>query len=178
MFRRNRPAATVESRFPRPSEKEPLVDAKRREVLKTGGGVLALAAAAGIIKPGDALAQEWNKAAFDTKGVAETVKALGGSGSALSSAIEITAPDIAENGAVVPVAVESKLPKTQAIAILIEKNPSTLSAEFEIPAGTDPFVSTRVKMGETSNVYALVIADGKYFHAVKEIKVTIGGCGG
>jgi sulfur-oxidizing protein SoxY len=74
--------------------------------------------------------------------------------------------------------VESKLPKTQAIAILIEKNPNTLSAEFDIPSGTDPFVSTRVKMGETSNVYALVIADGKYFHAVKEIKVTIGGCGG
>ena len=67
------------------------MDAKRREVLKTGGGVLALAVAAGIIKPGDALAQEWNKAAFDTKSVAETVKALGGSGSTLSSAIEVTA---------------------------------------------------------------------------------------
>ncbi len=156
------------------------MDARRREVLKAGGGAgaLALAVAAGLIKPGEALAQEWNKAAFETKSVAETVKALGGSGSALSNAIEIAAPDIAENGAVVPIAVESKLPKTQAIAILIEKNPNTLSAEFDIPSGTDPFVSTRVKMGETSNVYALVIADGKYFHAVKEIKVTIGGCGG
>ena len=156
------------------------MNGKRREVLKAGGGagVLALAAAAGIVKPGGALAQEWNKAAFETKSVAETVKALGGSGSTLSSAIEIAAPDIAENGAVVPIAVESKLPKTQAIAILIEKNPNTLSAEFDIPSGTDPFVSTRVKMGETSNVYALVIADGRYFHAVKEIKVTIGGCGG
>ena len=153
------------------------MDAKRREVLKTGGGVLALAAA-GIIRPGEALGQEWNKTAFETKSVAETVKALGGSGSTASSAIEITAPDIAENGAVVPIAVESRLPKTQAIAILIEKNPNTLSAEFDIPSGTDPFVSTRVKMGETSNVYALVIADGKYFHAMKEIKVTIGGCGG
>ncbi len=152
----------------------------RRDLLKAGGGagVLALAAAAGIVKPGEALAQEWNKAAFDTKSVADTVKALGGGASTPSSAIEITAPDIAENGAVVPVAVESRLPKTQAIAILIEKNPNTLSAEFEIPAGTDPFVSTRVKMAETSNVHALVIADGKYFHAVKEIKVTIGGCGG
>jgi sulfur-oxidizing protein SoxY len=154
------------------------VDAKRREVLKTGGRVLALAAAAGIVKPGGALAQEWNKAAFETKSVAETVKALGGGGSTPSASIEIIAPDIAENGAVVPVAVESRLPKTQAIAILVEKNPNTLSAEFAIPAGTDPFVGTRVKMAETSNVYALVIADGKYFHAVKEIKVTIGGCGG
>ncbi len=154
------------------------MDAKRREVLKTGGGVLALAAVAGIIKPGETLAQEWNKAAFDTKSVAETVKALGGGAATPSGSIEIIAPDIAENGAVVPIAVESKLPRTQAIAILIEKNPNTLSAEFEIPAGTDPFVSTRVKMAETSNIYALVIADGKYFHAVKEIKVTIGGCGG
>lgn len=153
------------------------MDARRREVLKTGGGVLALAAA-GIIRPGEALAQEWNKAAFETKSVAETVKALGGGGSTLSNAIEIAAPDIAENGAVVPIAVESKLPQTRAIAILIEKNPSTLSAEFEIPPGTDPFVSTRVKIAETSNIYALVVADGKYFHAVKEIKVTIGGCGG
>ena len=156
------------------------MDSKRRDVLKAGGGasVLALAVAAGLIKPGEALAQEWNKAAFDTKSVADTVKALGGGASSPSDAVEITAPDIAENGAVVPIAVESKLPKTQAIAILIEKNPSTLSAEFDIPAGTDPFVSTRVKMAETSNIYALVLADGKYFHAVKEIKVTIGGCGG
>jgi sulfur-oxidizing protein SoxY len=156
------------------------MDSKRRDVLKAGGGasVLALAAAAGLIKPGEALAQEWNKAAFDAKSFADTVKALGGGASTASNAIEITAPDIAENGAVVPVAVESKLPKTQAIAILIEKNPNTLSAEFKIPAGTDPFVSTRVKMAETSNIYALVIADGKYFHAVKEVKVTLGGCGG
>src|SRR6267378_8073065 len=178
-FRRICLGATVKSDTPDfENSKDPLVDPKRREVLKTGGGVLALAAAVGIIKPGEALAQEWNKAAFDTKSVAETVKALGGGASTPSSAIEITAPDIAENGAVVPVAVESRLPRTQAIAILVEKNPNTLSAEFEIPAGTDPFVSTRVKMAETSNVYALVIADGKYFHAVKEIKVTIGGCGG
>ncbi len=146
------------------------MDAKRREVLKTGGGVLALAAAAGIIKPGEALAQEWNKAAFDTKSVAETVKALGGGGSTPSGSVEITAPDIAENGAVVPIAVESKLPRTQAIAILIEKNPNTLSADFDIPAGTDPFVSTRVKMAETSNIYALVIADGQYFHAVGDLQ--------
>ncbi len=152
----------------------------RREILKAGGGagVLALAVAAGLIKPEDAYAQQWNKAAFETKSVNDTVKALGGSSSAESAGIELTAPDIAENGAVVPVSVVSKLPKTQMIAILIEKNPNTLSAEFQIPEGTDPFVTTRVKMAETSNVYALVKADGKYYHAAKEIKVTIGGCGG
>jgi len=152
----------------------------RREVLKAGGGagVLALAAAAGVLRPGDARAEQWNKAAFETKGVADTVKALGGGASTASASIQITAPDIAENGAVVPITVESALPNTHTIAILIEKNPSTLSASFEIPQGTDPFITTRVKMAETSNVYALVRADGKYYHAVKEIKVTIGGCGG
>ncbi len=156
------------------------MDSKRRDVLKAGGGagVLALAAAAGLVKPGEALAQEWNKAAFSTKSVADTVKALGGTGTTESGEVQITAPDIAENGAVVPISVESRLVRTQAIAIMIEKNPNTLSANFEIPEGTDPFVTTRVKMGETSNVYALVKADGRYFHAVKEIKVTIGGCGG
>src|SRR5437879_13642906 len=151
------------------------MNGKRREVLKAGGsaGVLALAAVAGLVKTGEALAQQWNKAAFDTKSVAETVKALGGSGSTPSGAIEITAPDIAEDGAVVPVAVESKLPRRQAIAILIEKNPNTLSAEFEIPAGTDPFVSTRVKMAEPSNVYALLTPAAQNVHPRPAITVTV-----
>ena len=152
----------------------------RRDVLKAGGGAsaLALAVAAGLIKPEDAFAQQWNKAAFDANSVADTLKALGGAGSTETKDILFDAPDIAENGSVVPISVESRLPGTQSIAILIEKNPNTLSADFEIPAGTDPFIGTRVKMAETSKVYAVVKADGKYFHAVKEIKVTIGGCGG
>jgi sulfur-oxidizing protein SoxY len=156
------------------------MDTRRRRILKAGGGtgVLALAAAAGMIRPGEAFAQQWNKAAFETKSVADTLKALGGSGSTESAQIQITAPDIAENGAVVPITIESAIPGTDTVAILIEKNPNTLSADFEIPAGTDPFITTRVKMAETSNVYAVVKADGKYFHAVKEIKVTLGGCGG
>jgi len=152
------------------------MDTRRRGILKAGGGVLALAA--GLIRAGGAFAQQWNKAAFETKTVAATLKALGGGGSAESAQVQITAPDIAENGAVVQITVESGIARTQAIAILIEKNPNTLSANFDIPDGTDPFVTTRVKMAETSNVYALVKADGKYFHAVKEIKVTLGGCGG
>lgn len=152
----------------------------RRDILKagSGAGVLGLAFAAGLLRPEDAFAQAWNKAAFETKNFAETLKALGGTGSTASAEVRITAPDIAENGAVVPVSVESDLANTQAIAIMIEKNPNMLSANFEIPAGTDPFVTTRVKMAETSNVYAVVKADGRFFHAVKEIKVTIGGCGG
>jgi sulfur-oxidizing protein SoxY len=156
------------------------MDNKRRGILKAGGGsgVLALAAAAGLIRPGEVFAQQWNKAAFETRSFADTLKALGGSGSTESAQIQITAPDIAENGAVVPITIESAIARTQAIAILIEKNPNTLSANFEIPDGTDPFVTTRVKMAETSNIYAVVRADGRYFHAVKEIKVTLGGCGG
>jgi len=154
------------------------MDATRRELLKAGSGasILALAVAAGWIKP--AHAADWNKAAFDSKAFADTVKALGGGGSTESAQVRINAPDIAENGAVVPISVESGLPRTQTIAIMVEKNPTMLSASFDIPENTDAFVTTRVKMAETSKVYALVKADGKYFHAVKEIKVTIGGCGG
>jgi len=156
------------------------VNERRRDILKAGGGagVLGLAATMGLLRPEDALAQAWNKAAFDTRNFADTIKALGGTGSTPSAEIRITAPDIAENGAVVPVSVESGVADTEAIAIMIEKNPNMLSANFEIPAGTDPFVTTRVKMAETSNVYAVVKAGGRFFHAVKEIKVTIGGCGG
>ena len=152
----------------------------RRNVLKASGGatVMALAAAAGLVKSGDLFADDWNKAAFDTKSLQETVKALGGASAAESKDIAITSPDIAENGAVVPVSVASKLGKTESIAILVEKNPNALSASFDIPGGTEPFVSTRVKMGQTSNVYALVKADGKFFYATNEIKVTLGGCGG
>src|SRR5690349_17956685 len=156
------------------------MDSSRREFLQagTGAGSLALVTAAGLLKPSGAFAQQWNKAAFDTKSFAATLKALGASGSIESAQIQITAPDIAENGAVVPITIESAIPKTDTIAILIEKNPNTLSADFDIPAGTDPFITTRVKMAETSNIYAVVKADGKYYHAVKEIKVTLGGCGG
>ena len=153
---------------------------QRRQVLKSGGGmtVLAVALAAGLIRPQDALAAAGNGAAFATKTVADTVKAMGGGASADSKDIQITAPDIAENGMVVPISVTSNLAKTQSISILVEKNPNTLSASFDIPEGTDPFVQTRVKMGQSSNVYAVVKADGKYYSAVKEIKVTLGGCGG
>ena len=153
----------------------------RREVLKTGGGMtlLALVAAAGWLRPGDALAADWNKAAFETKSVDDTLKALGGGAPAQSKDITFfSTPDIAENGAVVPIGVTSAIPKTESIAILIEKNPNTLAAVFDILPGTEPSLSTRVKMGQSSNVYALVKADGKYYAASKEIKVTLGGCGG
>lgn len=151
---------------------------KRRETLKAGAGLLALLAAAGIISPGEANAADWNKAAFEGKTTQDALKALGAAGPANSADIVIRAADIAENGAVVPVGVESKIPGTQSISILIDKNPNALAASFDIPAGTDPLITTRVKMGQTSDVYALVKANGKFFVAKKEIKVTLGGCGG
>lgn len=153
----------------------------RRKALKSAGGiaVMGLAASAGLVKPGGAWAQEaWNKAAFSTKNMADTVKAMGGSGATESKDIVITSPDIAENGAVVPFTIASRLPKTESISLLVEKNPSALAASFDIPAGTDAGVTTRVKMGQTSNVIALVKADGKYYYTAKEVKVTLGGCGG
>lgn len=152
----------------------------RRKALKTGGGagMLALLFAAGIARPGDVLAQSGNQAAFAMKTVPEAMRALGAQSPAVSSAILIKAPEIAENGAVVPVTVESKLPGTESITLLIEKNPQPLAASFNIPAGTEPNVSTRVKIGESSDVYALVKADGKFYMAKKEIKITLGGCGG
>ena len=153
----------------------------RREALKKSGGVtlFALVSAAGWLVPVAARAETWNKAAFEAKTMDETMKALGGGAPAQSKDITFfSTPEIAENGAVVPIGVTSAIPKTEAIAILIEKNPNMLAALFEIPPGTEPSLATRVKMAQTSNVYALVKADGKYYVAAKEIKVTLGGCGG
>ncbi len=153
----------------------------RRDALKASGGtmVMALAASAGLLKPEFAVAQEWNKTAFDGKSLNDVIKALGGTAAVESKDVSfVNAPDIAENGAVVPIGATSKIPNTESISILVEKNPNALSATFTIPDGTEPTISTVVKMGQTSNVYALVKADGKYFYAVKEVKVTLGGCGG
>jgi sulfur-oxidizing protein SoxY len=157
-----------------------MMNGSRRQVLKGTGGmaVMGLAVTAGLFKPGSAWAQAWNKAAFETKTMADTVKAMGGSGATESKEIVINSPDIAENGAVVPFTISSKLPKTEAIALLVEKNPNALAASFGIPAGTEAGVTTRVKMGQTSNVIALVKADGKFYYTTKEVKVTLGGCGG
>jgi sulfur-oxidizing protein SoxY len=156
------------------------MDSSRRQVLKGTGGmaVIGLAVAAGLFKPGSAWADGWNKAAFATKSLNDTVKAMGGGSAMESKDIQINSPDIAENGAVVPFTISSKIPKTEQVALLVEKNPNALAASFNIPAGTEPWVNTRVKMGQTSNIIALVKADGKFYYTTKEVKVTLGGCGG
>ncbi len=147
---------------------------QRRSLMKYSA-VFGLMASAGLISV--AQAQEWNKAAFEGKSLDEVFKILAGSNPDKSTAITLNAPDIAENGAVVPVGIITTL-KAEQMAILVEKNPSALAAQFFIPAGSDPFVTTRIKMGQTSNVYGLVKADGKWLMTVKEVKVTLGGCGG
>ena len=149
----------------------------RREMLTHSATVAGLMAAAGLL-PAAAQAA-WTKDAFDAKTLAEAVKALGGGAPAASSDVTITGPDIAENGAVVPVGASTALPGVKRLAILVEKNPSALAAVFDVTDAVDANISTRVKMGQSSNVFAVaMMADGKVLFAQKEIKVTLGGCGG
>ncbi len=153
----------------------------RRKLLRLGSAlsVLCITAGSALFRTGSAWASDiWNKNAFSAKAVDEVLKAFGGTHAQPSSEITLTVPEIAENGAVVPVIIESKLLNTRAIHILVEKNPFALSATFDIPPGTDPYIGARIKIGSTSNVYALVRTDSGFFITQKEVKVTLGGCGG
>jgi sulfur-oxidizing protein SoxY len=142
------------------------------------GSAYVAVAAAGWLRPLAALAAEWNKAAFDAKVLAEALKYVGAPSATESDQILLKAPEIAENGAIVPVEITSKIPGTQTIYIIADKNPQPLVAIFDIGAGLEPFVSTRIKMGESSKVRILVKAAGKFYVTTQEVKVTIGGCGG
>lgn len=152
----------------------------RRTFLKNAGavGTVAFAFAAGLLKPGAAFAAAWNNLAFAAKDTADAMKNAGYGGAAESSDIVIKAPDIAENGAVVPVSATSNIPGTTSMAIFVEKNPSPLIADFEFANGAEPYISTRVKMAKTSAVRVAVKAGGKSYTSSREVKVTIGGCGG
>jgi sulfur-oxidizing protein SoxY len=148
---------------------------QRRTILKSAGA-FGMLAALGLITHAEAIAAE-GRPGFDAISFADAVKAIGGP-AAESKDINLTAPEIAENGAVVPLSVASAIPDTEAIYVFVEKNPNPLSAAFMIPAGTDPSVTTRVKMGESSRVTAVVKAGGKLYTTSRETKVTLGGCGG
>ncbi|MCW5660857.1 MAG: thiosulfate oxidation carrier protein SoxY [Burkholderiaceae bacterium] len=149
----------------------------RREVLTHGARVAALLASAGML-PGLARAA-WPQAAFEAKSLADAVKALGGAAPVESKDVTLTGPDIAENGAVVPLACACALPGVKRLLLLVEKNPNTLAAVFDVTDAVEPNFSTRVKMGQSSNVYAVaMMGDGKVLYAQKEVKVTLGGCGG
>ncbi|MYM89464.1 thiosulfate oxidation carrier protein SoxY [Rugamonas sp. FT82W] len=148
----------------------------RRTVLKTSSA-LGLLVACGLVTSQQALAAT-GREGFSAKNLADALAAVGGT-PADSKDIVITSPDIAENGAVVPVSVASNIPGTSEIYFFVEKNPNPLAAVFRIPDGTNAAVQSRLKMGQSTNVVAVVkTADGKLFSATKETKVTLGGCGG
>jgi sulfur-oxidizing protein SoxY len=146
-------------------------------MMARSAAVASLLATAGFLPM--AARAEWPKSAFEAKNMADAVKALGGSAPVESKDVTITGPDIAENGAVVPVGCATALPGVKRLLLLVEKNPSVLAAVFNVTDAVEANLSTRVKMGQSSNVFAVaMMGDGKVLYSVKEIKVTLGGCGG
>jgi sulfur-oxidizing protein SoxY len=149
---------------------------RRREALKQSLAVAGLLGAAGFL-PSSAFA--FTKAAFDAKTINDAIKAFGGALPVESKDVTLTAPEIAENGAVVPMVIATTLPNVKALLLLVEKNPYALIAKFDINDAIEPHFSTRAKMAQTSDVYAVALTrDNKAFFAKKEVKVTLGGCGG
>ena len=156
------------------------MNTKRRVFLKgsLAAGTVGVAVGAGLLTPQAVLAA-WPQAAFEAKSIDDALTAaMGEASNTASDAIKIKAPDIAENGAVVPVSVSSDIEGVESIALLAEGNAQPLVATFNLGAGALPDVSTRIKMGKTSDVIAIVKAGGKLHSARKSVKVTIGGCGG
>jgi sulfur-oxidizing protein SoxY len=153
---------------------------KRRIFLKRSlaAGSVGVAAATGLLVPQRVLAA-WNKAAFESKELPAALNALLGTSDMTESAdIKVKAPDIAENGAVVPITIDTSIEGVESIAIIASNNPVPLVANFIMGPGAAGFVSTRIKMGKTGDVIGVVKAGGKLYSAKKEVKVTIGGCGG
>lgn len=155
----------------------------RRQVLETaaagglaGFGFIAMGRFSSAQAAADA--SKWSKDAFQQKSEADTIKTLYGKTAEASDKVKLDAPEIAENGAVVPVSVTSTLADVTSISILVSENPFPLAASYRIPAGSSAAVANRLKMAKTSKVVALVEAGGKLYSASKEVKVTVGGCGG
>jgi sulfur-oxidizing protein SoxY len=143
-----------------------------------GATALGVAVGAGLLTPKAVLAA-WPKAAFEAKQLPDALKALAGTDATTESAeIKIKAPDIAENGAVVPITISTTLAGASSIALIASENPVPLVANFELGEGTEGFASTLIKMGKSGDVVAVVNAGGTLYSAKKGVKVTIGGCGG
>jgi sulfur-oxidizing protein SoxY len=158
----------------------PMIDAKRRILLKgsLGAGAVGVAVSAGLLTPATVLGA-WPEAAFKAEDQATALKDLLGSDTTeASDKVKIKAPDIAENGAVVPVTVESDVPHAKTISIIASGNNTPLIASFELSEQAKPFVSTRIKMAKTADVVAVVQTEDGLLSAAKAVKVTIGGCGG
>lgn len=154
------------------------MNVQRRQVLKGAGiaGAVGLALAAGLLKPGAVYAAEWNKAAFTSRDLAGALNGIGAVGAADSDQIMIKAPDLAENGTHVPVEIISTIAGTESIAIIAEKNGFPLIAEFGLMDGAQGYVSTRIKLGGTCHVRAVVKSGGKVYTASKLVDVRAGGC--
>jgi len=153
---------------------------KRRLMLKgsLAAGAVGVAVGAGLLTPRAVMAA-WSKEAFESEDMNTALSAsMGSSKMTESDKVKLKAPDIAENGAVVPVTVTSGIDGTSSIGIIVANNPTPLTATFNLGPTTEGYISTRIKMGKTSDVIAVVKAGGKLYSAKKEVKVTIGGCGG
>lgn len=154
---------------------------KRRSFLKAtmATGAASVAVSAGLLTPSVVLAN-WNKAAFEADSVDAALKGIFGATNASDSAdIKLTAPAIAENGAVTPVQVDATgIAGVESIAIVATKNPTPLVCKYDFSGSAEGFVATRIRMGATQNVMAVVKAGGKLLKAEQEVRVTIGGCGG
>jgi len=156
------------------------MDEARRVVLRGAGatGALAAALAAGLLRPERALAATWDTNAFRQKTAADALKSIGAENAVASKDVVLEVPEIAENGAVVPVEITSHVPGTTSIAVVIDKNPFPLTSKFSFMDGALPYVKLNVKMGQSSNIRVIAEAGGKHYVAMREVKVTIGGCGG
>lgn len=156
------------------------MDERRRVVLRSAGATGAFAAvlAAGLLKPERVLAATWDESAFRKKDLADALKSIGADNAATSKEVALDVPEIAENGAVVPVEITSHVPGTTSIAVVIDKNPFPLTSKFSFQEGALPYVKLNVKMGQSSNIRVIAEAGGKHYVAMREVKVTIGGCGG
>jgi len=133
---------------------------------------------AALLQPLAALAAAWNKEAFGARSAADALQGIGAAGAVPSADLAIDAPQIAENGAVVPIEITSNIAGTTSIAVVVEKNPFPLASVFEFKDGALPYVRLNLKLGETTDVRVIAQAGGRRYSASKEIKVTIGGCGG
>lgn len=145
----------------------------RRSVLRA----VVVSVATVMLRPLQLLAGTWNKAAFDAKAIADALKGIGATAFEESDRFVLNPLEIAENGAIVPLEIASQIPGTEAIYILVDKNPQPLTAVFEFANGAEAFVSTRIKMAETSKIRIVARARGKFYATMREVKVTIGGCG-
>ena len=152
------------------TQDEPL--SARRSLLRATGLFWLLS-----LSPMRLFAAQWNKPAFQAKALAEALKSIGASNVRESEQIEFKAPEIAENGAIVPIEVRSGLPGPQIIYVFAEKNPNPLAASFEFLGNVEPFFATRIKMRESAKLLVVVRTQGGFFSAGRDVKVTIGGCG-